>query len=840
MKIQKNSKVIASICQWIGYGALSLLAASCSMKDPSSHTIQIALPQSSAPANSSRMARPGDFSDLLPGIRPSSIKSSTVVQDPVPISLSDFTCYAVNIVASDIPANQNLACGTTDPLQMVSSVLVGFVPVSAGTITVSVPNGAARTVELVGVKTVGAVGCPDLNSLINSHSNFSGISQPYLLAQATTDIFSDTTVDMTAAFDPNKPQIMFQGCGGEGPSYAPTSGYTGTVGAGTAAGIPVPAVVGDLNPSTSAGASDLTGATQMTTTQLSTISISDNGTAPSLTAGFNTTSSSTGTRAVIQFQWDATNFDLVNFPNARVQLQMRGGQADACIFGQNFGVADAVYDQADGEWIALNQGTNYNGTPQWNWGGGVIPVPVSKLLVNKGGTNYVVVNVESNYPASTTPACPSAVYLAQASLQLLPSINGGNYNSELWLGSTALTGQNGNSYVAQYGQPAYFFVGGGSQPYTFSVVTGGAGGTIDQTGKYTAPATGTSDTVKVTDAAGTSLTSTVSLAASGIAIGVSVAPLALPPYTAGTTCTGFIVNTVGFGGTSPIGSATLTLGGGINGPFYSNGTCGTTITPTLTSGTSTTFYVNNLTVAGMQNMSVGGITPMGNAEASFSVNPGSYSFVSLLGPSEITGGFCGTYSLATTDSYYNATSYGSSVTVSSLPAGFYSDSGCTTSTTSATIPANGVSVPIYFKSATTGAVSFSATGIPSPSGFSPNTGINVIASGTPVQTQLVVDSSNTAPDSHSCILVDINATDSFGTLQTIAGSETITLNLPGMAYTSQSNCDNTISGQTSVTITSATGTTFWASNINSPTTWLQANSAVSPDSLMKSNKLAPY
>lgn len=42
----------------------------------------------------------------------------------------------------------------------------------------------------------------------------------------------------------------------------------------------------------------------------------------------------------------------------------------------------------------------------------------------------------------------------------------------------------------------------GQRPYIFEVLAGGAGGTIDQTGEYTAPAVAGSDVIRVTDAGG--------------------------------------------------------------------------------------------------------------------------------------------------------------------------------------------------------------------------------------------------------------------------------------------------------------------------------------------------
>ena len=61
-------------------------------------------------------------------------------------------------------------------------------------------------------------------------------------------------------------------------------------------------------------------------------------------------------------------------------------------------------------------------------------------------------------------------------------------------------------------QTTYISVSGGVLPYTYSIVSGGAGGTIDGLGKYTAPSTSGIDTIKVTDSTPiTPLTSTTTI-----------------------------------------------------------------------------------------------------------------------------------------------------------------------------------------------------------------------------------------------------------------------------------------------------------------------------------------
>lgn len=69
----------------------------------------------------------------------------------------------------------------------------------------------------------------------------------------------------------------------------------------------------------------------------------------------------------------------------------------------------------------------------------------------------------------------------------------------------------------------YFTASGGTSPYTYSVLAGGAGGTITSAGAYTAPKSAGSDTVQVTDANGQVSNATVTV--------VTAAQLTISPAT---------------------------------------------------------------------------------------------------------------------------------------------------------------------------------------------------------------------------------------------------------------------------------------------------------------------
>ena len=69
---------------------------------------------------------------------------------------------------------------------------------SGGTIEVSVPSGPTRLIQVFGMQS--KVGCGDLNTILNQPpgSRFNGLGDPYLLGQATTDLFAHASVAVHA------------------------------------------------------------------------------------------------------------------------------------------------------------------------------------------------------------------------------------------------------------------------------------------------------------------------------------------------------------------------------------------------------------------------------------------------------------------------------------------------------------------------------------------------------------------------------------------------------------------------------------------------------------------
>lgn len=114
----------------------------------------------------------------------------------VPGSLSDFDCFAVNVVASDI--KQVPICGGTAKM----GVAVGFLGRGPGSIDINVPLGANRTIQIWGFANSSQ--CGDVTSLVNTPygRNPAGFnSAGYLLAEKTLNVTSKKmTVDMDLTF----------------------------------------------------------------------------------------------------------------------------------------------------------------------------------------------------------------------------------------------------------------------------------------------------------------------------------------------------------------------------------------------------------------------------------------------------------------------------------------------------------------------------------------------------------------------------------------------------------------------------------------------------------------
>jgi hypothetical protein len=724
-----------------------------------------------------------------------------------PTSLSAFNCYAVNIIGPGMPADSRLACG--DPTQGLGA-FAGFVSSTTPTLSIQVPNGAARQISLIGTVQSGA--CPDINTLLNSQNGGGSGSNvnPYLLATTTVDVFSDVSVNLTAAYDPNNPKPFLQGCGGSGPQYAPTAGYTGHV-INSSSGIVGGETSGPSDPSSNAN--DIFG-TSVSPSVLSSIfgaSITSGSTAAitSSVMGYNAEAGSGYQSAVSRLIWNASNFNLSSFPYGRVQLSLSGG-VDANCPAQTYGFGVTAYvfaptnpypaasDLSSGVWMPFTQ-TYPAVTPQWSSQSGNLPLPISDLLVTGSDNNpYLVVNVESNYGASSG-YCKSAAYVGAAALQLQKSgtSSGG---SSLYISSNALQAGVGG-YLVAASSTATFYASGGTPPYQFSDTAG----VINPSTGVASFGTGSSDQITVTDAKGLSAQTTVTISSVSSSTPIGLALVAPDgAYTAAsgpsTGCDSFTITTLGINGGSssaPSTSSTTTsvtvaalngVNGGGFGPSCSSVSSSYVASMTSTSSTTANYRQQ---IAGNYFFTVSGTNGnydglLGGAISYFTVNPGTHtSQYAFNGPLSATIGECTPYILTTSDGYGNPQSNsGATVSVSfgSAPSStFYQDSQCTTDLAGGSVslvPASSSSpatATVYIKPPSSSAVSTSFNGniIGNMNGACPAmSNISSGAASTPVQLA-VSQVTSSISGGGQCVALTIKTVDGAGNAQNLPSSASL-------------------------------------------------------------------
>lgn len=170
-----------------------------------------------------------------------------------PSSVSGFECLGLNVMGEGIPsvdlgdngyqdnnAEQRMpAILSGDACSSYPGAMSAMTTISSGdqTISVNVPSGSTRVVQVVGFKS--NIGCPsytdfggiirDLGPKDNFDQSIAGI---YELGRTVTDIFKDMTLDITSAYDPTNPKELTH-CGNDngdenGGSFSPSS-VTGLV-----------------------------------------------------------------------------------------------------------------------------------------------------------------------------------------------------------------------------------------------------------------------------------------------------------------------------------------------------------------------------------------------------------------------------------------------------------------------------------------------------------------------------------------------------------------------------------------------------------------------------------
>ncbi len=122
-----------------------------------------------------------------------------------PATFSGFDCFALNVIGSGI--SRAPLC----PMEPTAGALGGFAPFSGGTVSVRVPSGTNRTIQLIGVMTDDGT-CPAVSTLVPD-GPMPGLAT-YLIGEKTVDVFEDKQISIQAAYSgPGSAVPVIQNCG---------------------------------------------------------------------------------------------------------------------------------------------------------------------------------------------------------------------------------------------------------------------------------------------------------------------------------------------------------------------------------------------------------------------------------------------------------------------------------------------------------------------------------------------------------------------------------------------------------------------------------------------------
>lgn len=178
MKLLGNIKLIA-------LSVAFLTTSACSMKDRSEvHSISVQLPQ--------QWTNQSNNNFMIGSVS----------------SVADFDCYALNVTGPGIINDTRMGC--TNP-ETAMGMVAGFVPVTQGVIDMMVPAGPSRKIQVIGIQS--NISCQILDTLLNTAgvNALTDMGVPYVIGTSVADVFEETAVNITVAYDPNA--IAFQNCG---------------------------------------------------------------------------------------------------------------------------------------------------------------------------------------------------------------------------------------------------------------------------------------------------------------------------------------------------------------------------------------------------------------------------------------------------------------------------------------------------------------------------------------------------------------------------------------------------------------------------------------------------
>ena len=170
-----------------------------------------------------------------------------------------------------------------------------------------------------------------------------------------------------------------------------------------------------------------------------------------------------------------------------------------------------------------------------------------------------------------------------------------------------------------------------------------------------------------------------------------------------------------------VGTAISLSGEGADGSYYTNATCTTSASSTLTitSGSTVSYYYKKAT-SGSVTLAIASSGLTGATKA-VTVSPVATVLAFSSGSPTTTVGTCGSYTIQTRNSGGTATNVAADTAVTLSGAGtgggFFLDSGCTLSISSTTVTSGSSAITIYYSRDQTGAATFgaAATGFTSAS-----------------------------------------------------------------------------------------------------------------------------
>lgn len=328
-------------------------------------------------------------------------------------------------------------------------------------------------------------------------------------------------------------------------------------------------------------------------------------------------------------------------------------------------------------------------------------------------------------------------------------------------------------------------------------------------------------------------------AATGLNFNTSTGVISGTPTTISNPGVTYTVTATNADGSSNV-NITITVSAGVAAPtisysgtytYQAGQTVSPPITPTLGGGTPTSctsspalptgFVLNSTTcvisgtptVTAAQQLFTITATNSGGS-ASGTVNIGVLSSgannITITGVASFTTAACALFNVTSRDAFGNAAPVTANTTFNLTGAGsngaFYSDVGCTSTATTATIPNGGSTIVFYYRKTTTGSASLTATLTTpvSPALGSANRNVTVALS-TPAKFGVVIPSTGTTV---SCNAVTINVLDSSDNAVNLTSSKTVSLSGTGSAtFYSDAACATTAS---SIVIASGanTGTAY--------------------------------